>query len=436
MSVQSIRCRFRSVERGFKRQVTKPVKERLAREIACVYRRTLRNVCFIGVTGSCGKTTTTELVAAILAQEGPVRKSSYENTIRRFAGAVLGVSPSDRFCVAEISGHPTGAIAQANRVLRPRIGVVTCVGGDHYASFRNLEATAAEKGKLVELLPADGVAVLNADDPHVYAMRTRTRARVVTYGLSPEAMVRGENVACVWPERMSLDVSYADVRVHVQTQLVGTHWATTVLGALATGIAAGVSLDKAVAAVEAFPPVPHRMCPHQVPGDVAFIDDAWKAPLWTVSASIDFLRGARAERKILVLGSISDTSKSFYHRYRAVARQALDVADKILFVGEHSDTALRARLHPDDDRIMAFPTLYQANAFLGDYLRPGDLVLLKGTTPIDHMDRLVLARTDGIVCWRHQCGKRYYCVRCRLQHDPLIPDHQASSHEASRAPET
>lgn len=434
MSAQSIRQRFRSAERSFKRQVTRPAKERLAREIACVYRRTLRNVCFIGVTGSCAKTTTVRLIAAILAREGLVQESSHENTIRRFAATVLGTSPEHRFCVAEISGHPVGAIARANRVLRPRIGVVTCVGGDHYAGFRSLEATAAEKGKLAELLPLDGVAVLNADDSHVSAMRTRTRARVVTYGLSPEAMVRGENVSSTWPERMSLDVSYGDVRVHVQTQLVGTHWAASVLGAFATGIAAGVSLEKALPAVEAFPPVPYRMCPHSVPDDITFIDDAWKASLWTVSTSIDFLRNARAERKILVVGSISDTSKSFYHRYRAVVRQAIDVVEKIVFVGDHSSAAMKTRPHPGDDRIVAFDTLYQANAFLRDYLRPGDLVLLKGTTPSDHLHRLVLARTDDIACWRHQCGRHNYCVRCRLQRDSFIPDHQARSHEA-RSPE-
>ncbi len=435
MSVQSVRQRFRLVERSFKRRVTRPVKERVAREMACVYRRTLRNVCFVGVTGSCAKSTTVGLATAILAQEGPVSESSYENTIRRFAATVFATSRKHRFCVAEISGHPVGAIARANRVLKPRIGVITCVGGDHYAGFRSLEATAAEKGKLVELLPPDGVAVLNTDDPHVRAMRTRTPARVVTYGLSPEAMVRGENVSSIWPDRMSLDVSYADTRLHVQTQLVGTHWAASVLAALATGIAAGVSLEKAVPAVEAFPPVPYRMCPCPVPGAITFVDDAWKAPLWTVSTSIDFLRSARAQRKVLVVGSISDTPKSFHHRYRAVVQQALDVVEMILFVGDHSSAALKTRPHPDDERIMAFDTLYQANAFLRDYLRPGDLVLLKGTTPIDHLDRLILARTDEIACWRHQCGRHNHCVHCRLQRDRFLPDHQATPHEAPRAPE-
>ena len=422
MGISSLRQGFRSIEHGLKDRVLRPARMRLLREAARAYRLALRDVCFVAVTGSCGKTTATELIAALLATAGPVRKGSHENTIRHWAHTILSVSSRHRFCVAEVSGQAVGAVASACRLLCPRIGLVTCVGQDHYASFRNLEATAAEKGTLVERLPADGVAVLNADDPRVHAMRTRTRAQVVTYGLSPEAMVRGHNVSAVWPEPMSLDVTYAGARVSVRTQLLGAHWASTVLGALAVALSAGVTLEQAATVVAAFPPVPYRMCPHHVPGDITFISDAWKASLWGVPASLDFLRIARAERKIVVVGSISDTSKSFAHRYKAVVRQAYDMADKLLFVGEHAAAALRARPHPDDDRIMAFATLHQLHLFLNDYLRPGDLVLLKGTANVDHLHRLVLARTGQIACWRHRCGRSGYCLDCRLLYDASAPD--------------
>ena len=166
------------------------------------------------------------------------------------AKTILTVFPWHRFCVNEISAHIPGAMEKSAKLLQPQIGVVTHIGQDHYSNYRNLESTAAEKGKLVESLPVGGVAVLNADDPYVYAMRKRTKAQVITYGLSADAMVRGENVSCAWPRPMSLDVCYAEKRLHIQTQLLGEHWAYAVLAAISTGIAAGVSLESAVQTVE------------------------------------------------------------------------------------------------------------------------------------------------------------------------------------------
>ena len=130
--------------------------------------------------------------------------------------------------------------------------------------------------------------MLNADDPHVYAMRTRTRARVLTYGESAEATVRAENVTCVWPDRLSFDVSYAGARCHVQTRLVGVHWVHTVLAALSAALAVGVSLSRAAEAVETFEPILGRMSAHEPPGGVTFVSDAWKAPFWTIPASLEF----------------------------------------------------------------------------------------------------------------------------------------------------
>ena len=415
---------FKPIEYRLKNRVLKPLRDRLKFELAKKYRYVLGafgKVCFIGVTGSCGKSTTTELIAAILAKEGRVRKGSHENTIPYLVKTILSVSPRHRFCVNEISGHLPGVIEKSAKLLKPQIGVLTHVGQDHYSSYRNLESTAAEKGKLVEALPVNGAAVLNADDPYVYEMRKRTRAQVITYGLSSDATVRGEGVSCAWPRPMSLDVCYAEKRLHVQTRLLGEHWAYAVLAALSTGIAAGVSLERAVQAVETFDPVPYRMSPHHTPDGVTFVSDNWKAPLWSIPACLDFMRTAKAERKVIVMGSISDTPRSFCDRYRAVVRQTPDAVDKIVFVGEHARSALRARPRPEDDRVMAFDTLYQLNSFLSNYLKAGDLVLLKGTEYVDHLQRIVLARTNGMACWREKCGKCRFCSDCRFQHSSSVP---------------
>ncbi len=395
------------------------IKLRLKYELARRYRfvlGVLGKVCFIGVTGSCGKTTTKELIAAILAKEGRVQKSNQVvNTTPYVAKTILTVSLWHRFCVGEVSAPSPGIMEESAKLFQPQICVVVHIGQDHYSNYRNLESTAAEKGKLVESLPAGGTAVLNADNPYVFDMCKRTKAQVITYGLSAGAIVRGENVSCAWPKPMSLDICYAEKRFHIQTRLLGEHWAYAVLAAIAAGIAAGVPLERAVQAVESFDPVPGRMSPHETADGVTFIRDDWKAPMWTMPASLNFMRTADAMRKIIVIGSISDTPKSFYQRNRFVIQQTLDVADKIIFVGEHAGSALRATPTPEDDRIMAFRTLYQLNSFLSNYLKAGDLVLLKGSIRTDHLQRIVLRRTNDIACWREKCNKMRFCSDCRFQ---------------------
>lgn len=407
--------RFKQMERRFKKRFTRPLKRRLKCGLARCYRVLLSlygKTIFIGVTGSCGKTTTTELIAAILTREGLVRKGSHENTAIFVAETILSISRRHRFCVSEVSADIPGRIRQITRLLKPHIGVVTSIGQDHYSQYRSLESTAAEKGILIESLPAGGTAVLNADDPHVIAMRNRTAANVLTYGLSADAGVRGENVSAVWPNLLSLDVCFEHKRFPLQTRLLGEHQASIVLAAFAAAMAAGVSPEHAVEAVEAFEPVPYRMKPHAMPDGVTFICDNWKAPLWGLSASLDFMRKAQAKRKIAVIGTISDTPKSFQRRYRTAVRQAADAVDTLLFVGDHARAALGTP-GIEEHRVMAFDTLRQLNAFLNDFLKAGDLVLIKGTENADHLQRLVHTRVKPIACWSEYCKKHSFCADCR-----------------------
>jgi UDP-N-acetylmuramyl pentapeptide synthase len=314
-------------------------------------------------------------------------------------------------------------MAKSVKLLKPHIGVVTNIGQDHYTLYRTLEATAIDKSKLVSALPPDGTVVLNADDALVFEMRNRTKAKVITYGLSAEAMVRGKNISCAWPDRMSLDVCFEGKWIGVQTKLLGEHWAHAVLAAIATGIAAGVTVEQAIKAIDDFEPMPYRMYPHQTAKGVTLISDNWKGVMWTVPASFDFMRKAKAQRKIAVIGSISDTPKSFFDRYKRIIQQSAGIVDKTIFVGEHALTALRAKKNPQDDSVMAFETLYKLNCFLNDYLKPGDLVLLKGVENVDHLQRIILTQTGRIkqenICWKTDCRKKRLCENCKHL---LVPD--------------
>ena len=162
----------------------------------------------IGITGSAGKTTTTRMLAACLGTLGPVshtdRLVGRLNNAQTAARHILATRRHHRFCLYEMGAGGPGTMQPYIDIIRPHVGVVINVAGDHYTAFRGLDETAREKGTLVEALPADGIAVLNADDPRVAAMRTRTRAKVVTYGFdAQEVDVRGSQVSAAWPDRLS-----------------------------------------------------------------------------------------------------------------------------------------------------------------------------------------------------------------------------------------
>jgi UDP-N-acetylmuramoyl-tripeptide--D-alanyl-D-alanine ligase len=393
---------------------------RLERLRAERHRRSVAGVTFIAVTGSAGKTTTKDLIAAVLASRHRGSKSpGTHNSAHWVSHTVLGARRGDGFCVHELGATGPGSLDDPIALVRPRVAVVTNVGGDHRSAFRTLEATAAEKAKVVHAVPRAGLAVLNADDPRVLAMAGSCRGRVLTYGLRPDAAVRAESVRSSWPDRLSFTVIHGEQRVAVHTRFCGVHWIHACLAAITTGIGLGVPLPVAAAALAAVEPLPGRYQPVQA-GGVTFVRDEFKASLWSVAPALEFLRDARAARKLVVFGTISDYSGRASQVYADVARQALDVADEVLFVGPQAVRSGGARGHPKGAALRAFPSLREAHRHLSDTLVPGDLVLLKGSQRADHLFRLVLARRGRIACWRTDCRRIKFCDECVLLRVPQV----------------
>jgi aminoacyl-tRNA hydrolase len=198
-------------------------------------------------------------------------------------------------------------------------------------------------------------------------------------------------------------------------------------------VACGIPLQEAAAAVERVDPWEGRMSPALDGHGVTFIRDDWKAPLWTFGPALDFMRDAQANRKIVIVGTISDLRGDPARKYADVARRAAEVADHVFFVGPWSSRALRARRRPDDDTIRAFASVKAAHAFCQTFLQAGDLVLLKGSNPADHLVRIVLARQRDVACWRDRCVVRGFCDHCGLltvRSEPAI----AVRHETATSP--
>jgi aminoacyl-tRNA hydrolase len=320
-------------------------------------------------------------------------------------------------------------------LLRPTIGIVTVIADDHWTAYGSREAIAKEKGKLVASLPSTGTAVLNADDELVLGMAANCAAKVITYGISAKAELRAEDVSGDWPDRLSFNVRWGAERVHVRTQLCGRHLLPSVLGAIGGGLGAGMSLRECAKGIESFSPFQGRMQPVTTADGVTFIRDDFKAPLWSVDPCFEFMKAARAKRKIIVIGMISDSGTGKKGAmYAKMAARAQKISDITIFVGSWSSSVLKARNPGAEGALRVFSNVRDAAECINSITRNGDLVLLKGTNRHDHLIRIIMARAEGVACWRDDCKRTIFCDVCPDRNKPsglpILMDSRPVSNEA------
>ncbi len=404
------------------------VRDRSRHYTAHVHRLRLTGVTFIGITGSAGKTTTKDLVTGILSGRAPCH--SYRgsgNDHEMVDRMVLDTSRRHRFSVVEVSATEPGYLNRSLRLLRPKIGVLTLIANEHYAAYRTLDAVAAEKRKLVDALPRDGTAVLNIDDPFVRAIGEQRAGPVIWVGNDEAATIRLLEVQSCWPEPLTLRISHEGTEHVVRTRLHGTHLALPVLCALGVAVATKTALPDAIAAIALIDPSEGRMQVEDAGDGVIVIRDDFKAPEWSFAAPLQLMRDARAARKVVVIGSISDSPREDSTRYARAAQQGLDVADLVVLVGTNTLSTSRARRMRGDGSLQLARSVRDAAAILRRELRAGDLVLLKGTNKQDHLVRLLLDRRRPVQCWTDSCGRQEFCGECsRVYRATDIPAHPAT----------
>lgn len=401
------------------------------------HRSMLATTTFIAVTGSCGKTTTKNLVAAVLGVAGHVGKSFDSNNCGDdVALDMLTAHSNDRYFVQELGAWGPGTLDAGIDIVRPRISVVTNLRSDHYSAFHGPDGAQAEKGKLVRCLAEDGSAVLNWDDSRVRDLATGTAARVFSFGRHPNANLRAVDIRSSWPGPLTFTAMHGRERVHVRTRLLGEHLLGSALAALAVGLVCDLPLERAAAALRRAEPTDRRMTAVRQADDITFIRDDFKAPAESIPEVLRFMRDATARRKIAVFGRISDFPGRSRTTYTLLAREALAAVHTLIFVGrravelwgEQGSTSHTARLSwlttsklsdadPSGDSYGNFyviGSVAEAATFLSGYLRSGDLVLLKGSGPSDHLERILLSRQHMVGCWLTHCGRTTSCDACEL----------------------
>lgn len=407
MSVKAIKKGLRQ----FRLEILRPLRIKRAARF-----RALAKGCFIGVTGSSGKSTTTALIAAVLGEKGRVRCQVMDNTINPLTTTIRRSRDAD-YVVVEAGVAGKGQMEVMARLLRPNVAVVTLVGLEHYSAFRSSEAIAEEKANLVAALAEDGLAVLNADDVLVMGMARRTRARVVTFGHTKNADCRIVGVSGGFPDGIKVRLSWAGTEFDVPTQFIGPHFAQAVAAAATVGLELGVPIEKVCKAIARCQPVRLRLSVHAVPGGPFFIADTAKAPQGTLHLAFETLRDVAAPRRRIVLGAISDYPGARRRVYQMAIEQALVVADQVILVAEPRG---RASYAPDAEaagRFLTFPTTHAAAEYIARTAIDGEIILLKGSANL-HLERIFLNLAAKVRCWENACGLSDTCIRCGLyEHD-------------------
>jgi UDP-N-acetylmuramoyl-tripeptide--D-alanyl-D-alanine ligase len=345
----------------------------------------LPGLTVIGVTGSSGKTTTKDLIAQLTGPLGPTvaPAGSFNNELGH-PYTVLRADPNTRFLVLEKAARGPGHIAHLCRVAPPRIGVVLNVGAAHVGEFGSLAATARAKGELVAALPADGLAVLNADDPRVAAMAARTAARVVRVGESPDADLRATDVRLDERGRPSYTLVTPAGAVPVRLGLTGAHQVGNTLAVAAVGRELGLDPPALAAALAALRLVsPRRMDVFDRPDGVTVIDDSYNANPDSAAAALRALAAlGRGRRTVAVLGYLAELGEHERAGHERVGGLAAALGvDRLVVVGEQAapihDGASGQRQW--EGRSVLVADQEAAVAVLRRELRPGDVVLVKGS---------------------------------------------------------
>jgi UDP-N-acetylmuramoyl-tripeptide--D-alanyl-D-alanine ligase len=381
---------------------------------AFLWRRLLFRTTVIAITGSTGKTTAKECLAAILSRYHPTVKTTANRGARwNLPTTLLRARPWHRFLVAEVGIDQPGYMWRSAWLLRPDIVVMLNVKGTHSTAFPTLEATAAEKAKLLRPLGRRGIAILNAGDPNVAAMARGARFQVCTFGISPECDVWADEARSPWSERFTVRAHTGSETVHVETRLVGTHWLPAVLAVLAAATRCGLTLEQAARPLRDVDPFPARMQPVELPSGAVILRDEYNGSMESLGPALKVLEEAQAGRRWLVVSDFTDAHVNYRHRMKFLAEAAARCAEMCVFVGERSAYGKRRAVEAGFDRANVFDFLLpqQAAEFLRRELRDGDLVLLRGLSR-DHLSRIAFAQLGTVECWITNCTRRGICDTC------------------------
>lgn len=347
--------------------------------------RRLGRLKVVGVTGSNGKTSTKNMLRAVLGDVAPTvaPQGSFNNHV----GApisMLRIDETTEYLVVEMGASGPGEIARLVDIARPDTGVVLKVGLAHAGGFGGIEGTRAAKAEMVTDLPATGTAVLNADDDRVAGMASVTAARVVTFGQGASADYRASDID-VSSSGTSFTFEHGDASRRVSLRILGEHHVMNALAALSVVGEWGVDLDRAVTVLEGVTRAERwRMEVLDAPGGVTVVNDAYNASPDSVAAALKTLAQITGpdHRSVAVLGEMAELGEYARDEHDRVGRLVvrLNVGQLVVVGHEARHIHMAAGLEGSwDGESVLVDTIDEAYDFLQGTLRAGDVVLVKSS---------------------------------------------------------
>ncbi|MEV4167956.1 UDP-N-acetylmuramoyl-tripeptide--D-alanyl-D-alanine ligase [Nonomuraea sp. NPDC049709] len=343
----------------------------------------------IGLTGSVGKTTTKDLLAQVLERHAATiaTDKSFNNELG-LPLTVLRADAATRYLVLEMGAGRKGDLTYLTGLAPPQIGLVLNVGTAHVERMgAGLADVAEAKGELVEALPADGFALLNADDPYVMGMAGRTKAPILLYGRSSEAQVRAEAVRMDGRARTTFELVTPSGRAPVELDLIGEHQVSNALAAAAVATALGLGTAEIADGLNAARRrSAGRLEIVERPDGITIVNDAYNANPESMRAG---LRAAKAlagtRRTVAVLGAMGQQADASRARHAEIGRLVADLRFDVLIAVGAGDPLAMAEAAKSSDRGVAVHTVEnvpEAIRLATALLEPGDVVLVKASSEI------------------------------------------------------
>jgi UDP-N-acetylmuramoyl-tripeptide--D-alanyl-D-alanine ligase len=331
----------------------------------------------IGVTGSAGKTTTKEAIAHVLSAKFLVLKS--EGNFNNHFGLplmLLKLEPEHDLAVIEMGMSHAGEIAALAKIAQPEIGVVTNVAPVHLEFFDSIADIARAKYELIQCLPANGTAALNADDEHV--SKFAFNGKKIMYGLHSSADVRAENIQSRGIEGSWFDLVMNGQRERAVLPLVGVHNISNALAAVAVGADRGLTLAELAAALGTLAPADKRGQVVQV-GNITVINDCYNSNPRALEAMVDSLARTPATRRIVVAGEMLELGPAGEEMHRRSGEHMAEKKIDFLVGVRGLARPMVEAAQQSGIQAVFFSTSEEAGQWLAKETRDGDVVLLKAS---------------------------------------------------------
>lgn len=352
-------------------------------DLAAWYRRRFPVVA-VGITGSTGKTTTKEMVAAVLAQSFSVHKNTGNyNTEIGVPLTLFALRPEHEIAVLEMGMRGLGQIRRLAQVVAPRIGVITNIGMTHLELLGTVDNIARAKWEIVEELPPSGLAVLNGDDERLRYLRCSFKGRVLFYGLGPDNDFRAEEIESHKEAGITFTACTPAGTGIIKLPLPGRHNVVNALAALAVGASFGMSLPDMARGLAGMEPAAMRLNMVKNRAGVTIINDAYNANPTSMESGLVTLMELKGEaRAVAVLGDMLELGPAAREAHWELGKKAARLGiDFLVTLGEWREIVLAGARHGglQEEKGRAFAGKDEAAAFLKEWLRPGDFVLVKAS---------------------------------------------------------